>query len=84
MHQYKEMKHILANEDEKITLRGKVTETLPNATFKVLIENGAELLCHISGKIRQNNIRILLNDEVDVELSVYDLTKGRIIYRYKK
>jgi translation initiation factor IF-1 len=71
-------------DDEKLSFRGRVVETLPNATFKVLLENGAHILAYVSGKIRTNNIRILLGDEVDVELSVYDLTKGRLTFRYKK
>jgi translation initiation factor IF-1 len=74
----------MANEDETLTLRGTVIETLPNAQFKVKLENDAVVLAHVSGKIRQNNIRILLNDEVDVELSVYDMTRARLTFRYKK
>ena len=69
--------------EEGIIVRGEVTETLPNATFKVILENGHEVLSHISGKIRKNNIKILLGDKVDVELSPYDLTRGRISFRYK-
>lgn len=62
---------------------GIVTETLPNAMFKVELENGHEILCHISGKMRMNFIHILLGDKVKVEMSPYDLTKGRICFRYK-
>ena len=62
---------------------GVIIETLPNAMFKVELENGHVLLAHISGKMRQNFIHILLGDRVKVEISPYDLTKGRISYRYK-
>ena len=62
---------------------GKVIETLPNAMFKVELENGHVLLCNISGKMRMNFIHILLGDKVRVEISPYDLTKGRISFRYK-
>jgi translation initiation factor IF-1 len=60
---------------------GQVVDTMPNAMFKVQMENGLEVLCHISGRIRKNNIRILAGDKVMVEMSPYDLTKGRIVYR---
>jgi translation initiation factor IF-1 len=66
-----------------IKIDGTVTETLPNATFRVKLENGHEILAHISGKMRMNFIKILQGDKVTVELSPYDLTKGRITYRYK-
>ena len=66
-----------------IEMEGKVIESLPNATFKVELENGHQVLAHVSGKIRVNFIRILPGDKVTVELSPYDLTKGRITYRYK-
>jgi len=72
----------LAKQDV-IEVRGKVTDTLPNAMFKVQLENGAEILAHISGKIRMHYIRILPGDKVTVELSPYDLTKGRITYRFR-
>ena len=62
---------------------GIVVEVLPNTMFNVELDNGVPLLCHISGKMRMNNIRIILGDRVKVELSPYDLTKGRISYRYK-
>ena len=68
---------------DAIQVEGTVTETLPNATFKVRLENKHELLAHISGKMRMNYIRILPGDKVLVELSPYDLTKGRIVYRHK-
>ena len=66
-----------------IEVEGKVTETLPNAMFKVELENGAEILAHVSGKIRMHYIKILPGDKVTVELSTYDLTRGRITYRHK-
>ncbi|HEH5590534.1 TPA: translation initiation factor IF-1 [Staphylococcus aureus] len=66
-----------------IELEGTVLDTLPNAMFKVEIENGHEILAHVSGKIRMNYIRILPGDKVTVEMSPYDLTRGRITYRYK-
>lgn len=69
--------------EEPIQATGTVVEPLPNATFKVQLENDHEVLCHISGKMRMNYIRILPGDKVAVELSPYDLTRGRIVYRYK-
>ena len=66
-----------------IELEGTVLDTLPNAMFKVELENGHEILAHISGKMRMNYIKILTNDKVKLELSPYDLTRGRITYRYK-
>ena len=62
---------------------GVITDTLPNAMFRVRLDNGQELLAVISGKMRMNYIKILVGDKVTVEMSPYDLTKGRIIYRYK-
>ena len=62
---------------------GTVTEALPNAMFRVKLENGHEILAHISGKMRMHYIRILPGDKVGVEMSPYDLTRGRIIFRYK-
>jgi len=73
----------LAKEDV-IEVEGKVIDTLPNAMFKVELENGATILAHVSGKIRMHYIRILPGDRVTVELSPYDLTKGRITYRFIK
>ena len=70
--------------DDVIEVEGKVVDTLPNAMFKVELENGATILAHVSGKIRMHYIRILPGDRVTVELSPYDLTKGRITYRLKK
>jgi len=72
----------LAKQDS-IKVDGIITEILPNTSFKVRLENGHEVLAHISGKMRMNYIRILQGDKVTVELSPYDLTKGRITYRYK-
>jgi translation initiation factor IF-1 len=72
----------LAKQDS-IKVDGVIMEILPNTTFKVKLENGHEVLAHISGKMRMNFIRILQGDKVSVELSPYDLTKGRITYRYK-
>lgn len=66
-----------------IEMEGTVTDSLPNAMFKVTLENGHEVLAHISGKMRMNYIRILPGDKVKIEISVYDLSKGRITYRYK-
>ncbi len=71
------------SKQDAIELEGTVIEPLPNAMFKVELENGHEILAHISGKIRMNYIRILPGDKVTVELSPYDLTKGRITYRFK-
>ncbi|MBU7563711.1 translation initiation factor IF-1 [Pediococcus ethanolidurans] len=69
--------------DNVIEIKGKVKETLPNAMFKVELENGHEILAHVSGKIRMHYIRILPGDRVTVEMSPYDLTKGRITYRFR-
>ena len=69
--------------EEAIEMQATVLDTLPNATFKVELENGHAVLAHISGKMRKNFIRILPGDKVLVELSPYDLTRGRIVYRYK-
>ncbi len=69
--------------EEAIEVMATVVEALPNAVFRVELENGHEVLAHISGKMRQHFIRILPGDKVLVELSPYDLTRGRIVYRYK-
>lgn len=69
--------------EEPIEVEGLVTEALPNAMFKVELPNGHKVLAHVSGKIRMNFIRILPGDKVSVELSPYDLNRGRIKYRYK-
>lgn len=68
--------------EEVIELDALVSEALPNAIFKVELENGMEILAHVSGKIRKNFIRILPGDRVSIEISPYDLTRGRIKYRY--
>jgi translation initiation factor IF-1 len=67
--------------EEAITVQAKVRESLPNARFKVELENGHEVLAHVSGKMRMNFIKIVPGDMVTVELSPYDLSKGRITYR---
>lgn len=64
-------------------MRGKVVEALPNTQFKVELSNGHRVLCHISGKMRKHYIRLVPGDDVEVEMTPYDLTKGRIVYRYK-
>jgi len=69
--------------NDVIEISGVVKDTLPNAMFTVELENGAEILAHVSGKIRKNFIRILPGDHVKVEMSPYDLTKGRITFRFK-
>ena len=66
-----------------IEIEGLVVDTLPNAQFKVKLENGHEILAHVSGKIRMHYIRILPGDKVTVEISPYDLTRGRITFRHK-
>lgn len=68
---------------EKLVLDGKIVEALPNTSFKVELENGHTILAYLSGKMRKYYIRVLLGDKVRVELSPYDLDRGRIIYRYK-
>lgn len=69
--------------DDVIKMNGHVEECLPNAMFRVVLENGHKILATLGGKMRQHNIRILLGDNVDVELSTYDLSRGRIVYRNK-
>ena len=69
---------------EKLVLDGKIVEALPNTSFRVELENGHTVLAYLSGKMRKFYIRVLLGDRVRVELSPYDLERGRIIYRYKK
>ncbi|GAA4548003.1 hypothetical protein GCM10023175_33420 [Pseudonocardia xishanensis] len=73
----------MAKKDGAIEVEGRVVEPLPNAMFRVELENGHRVLAHISGKMRQHYIRILPEDRVVVELSPYDLSRGRIVYRYK-
>jgi translation initiation factor IF-1 len=69
--------------DDVIEMEGSVIDVLPNALFKVKLQNGHVLLAHLSGKMRQNNIRILTGDTVTLEMTPYDLSKGRITYRKK-
>ena len=70
------------SKDDYTSFKGKVIELIPGAKFKVVLENGHSLNAVISGKIRKNNIRILLHDQVEVEVSAYDLSVGRITYRF--
>ncbi len=72
-----------ATKEEKLVLEGTIVEALPNTSFKVELENGHTVLAYLSGKMRKYYIRVLLGDRVRVELSPYDLDRGRIIYRYK-
>jgi translation initiation factor IF-1 len=71
------------SKEDVISLEAVVLETLPNTSFKVQLENGTVILAHVSGKIRMHYIRILPGDKVTVEMSPYDLTRGRITYRHK-
>lgn len=71
------------SKEDVIEVEGKVIESLPNAMFQVELENGHKVLAHISGKLRMNFIRILPGDKVNIELSPYDLTRGRIVWRAK-
>jgi translation initiation factor IF-1 len=73
----------VTKKEEAIEVIGTVVETLPNAMFRVELENKHEVLAHVSGKMRKYFIRILPGDKVKLELSPYDLTRGRIVYRYK-
>jgi len=69
--------------EELLEFEGEITELLPNATFRVKLENGHEIIGHTAGKMRKNRIRVLAGDKVLVEVTPYDLTKGRITYRFK-
>ncbi len=73
----------MGREKEVIEMEGTVVETLPNTMFRVKLDNGHVILAHLSGRMRKNYIRILTGDRVKVELTPYDLTKGRIVYRLK-
>ena len=73
----------MAKKEGAIEIEGRVVESLPNTMFRVELQNGHKVLAHISGRMRKNYIRILPEDRVVVELSPYDLTRGRIVYRYK-
>ena len=74
---------ILMAKEEVLEFSGVVTELLPNAMFRVELENGHEILAHTAGKMRKHRIRVLAGDKVTVEMTPYDLTKGRITFRYK-
>ena len=74
----------MPKKEEKIEVEGIVTEALPGTQFRVKLDNGHEVLAYLSGKMRKYYIRILLGDRVRVEISPYDLTRGRITYRYKR
>ena len=78
-----DLRTTMAKKDGAIEVEGRVVEPLPNAMFRIELENGHKVLAHISGKMRQHYIRILPEDRVVVELSPYDLSRGRIVYRYK-
>ncbi|MCW8834985.1 MAG: translation initiation factor IF-1 [Rhodospirillales bacterium] len=69
--------------EEVLNFGGVVTEKLPNAMFRVTLENDHEIIAHTGGKMRKHRIRIMVGDKVDVEMTPYDLTRGRIIFRYK-
>lgn len=73
----------MAAQKEVIKMKGKVVEALPNTQFKIELENGLSIIAHISGKMRKNYIRLVPGDMVDVEMTPYDLSKGRITYRHK-
>jgi translation initiation factor IF-1 len=73
----------MAKKEEAIQVEGEVVENLPNAMFRVRLDNGHVVLAHVSGKMRMHFIRILPGDKVTIELSPYDLSRGRIVYRYK-
>ncbi|AZL15251.1 translation initiation factor IF-1 [Rickettsiales endosymbiont of Stachyamoeba lipophora] len=69
--------------EELIEFEGQVVELLPNATFRVKLDNGHEIIAHTSGKMRKNRIKVLAGDKVTIEMTPYDLTKGRVIHRHK-
>ncbi|HYE60172.1 MAG TPA: translation initiation factor IF-1 [Candidatus Kapabacteria bacterium] len=72
----------MSNKTDVIEIRGKIIELLPGATFKVELENNHQILAHLAGKMRMNRIRLDIGDEVKVEMTPYDLNKGRITYRF--
>jgi len=74
----------MSGKEEKIIVEGQITEALPSTQFRVQLDSGHVVLAYLSGKMRKYYIRILLGDRVRVELSPYDLTRGRIVYRHKK
>lgn len=71
------------SKEEVLEFKGKVLELLPNATFRVELENGHEIIAYTSGKMRKNRIRVIVGDEVTVEMTPYDLSKGRVTHRFK-
>jgi translation initiation factor IF-1 len=71
----------MSKKDDLIEMQGKITEVLPGNMFRVMLETGTEIICYTNGRLRQNKIKIILGDSVRTELSVYDLSKGRITYR---
>lgn len=73
----------LKNKEDVIRMEGTIVEALPNAMFRVQLDNGFKVLAHVSGKMRKNFIRLVPGDRVVVELTIYDLTRGRIVYRKK-
>ncbi|WP_206598512.1 translation initiation factor IF-1 [Fervidobacterium thailandense] len=73
----------MKNKEDVIRMEGTIVEALPNAMFRVLLDNGHKVLAHVSGKMRKNFIRLVPGDRVIVELTIYDLTRGRIVYRKK-
>lgn len=77
------MTGVYMTKEEVLQFTGTVSEALPNATFRVKLENGHEILAHTSGKMRKFRIRVMIGDKVDVEMTPYDLTKGRIAFRHK-
>jgi translation initiation factor IF-1 len=79
----KERKSFMADSKDKLLIEGNVVEALPNTTFRVQLDNGHEVLAYLSGRMRKYYIRVLLGDRVRVELSPYDLERGRIVYRHK-
>lgn len=74
----------MAKKDEKVRMEGTVVKALPGTQFKVELDNGHEILAYLAGKMRKHYIRVLLGDRVTVEMSPYDLSRGRIVYRHKK
>ena len=74
----------MAKDDDKLTVEGTIIEALPGTQFKVKLENGSDILAYLSGKMRRHYIRILLGDKVRLEISPYDLARGRIVYRYRR
>lgn len=71
------------SKEDTLKMKGLVTEVLPSALFRIKLENDLQIIGHISGKMRKNNINVLLGDRVEVEMTPYDLSKGRITFRYK-